>query len=498
MAQKPSSILLIVDDDASFCKSLERALKEDFDILTALSADDARKLAWNTDVILLDIKLDENDAHNREGMTLLSEFRENRPDLPVIMMTAYGEMSIAVEAMKLGAVDFLPKPLDLVKLKTTIKNALKQAHLSRRVSNLEKELLKIEPVELVGKNSKINEIRRLIESISADGYISVLITGETGTGKELAARLLHQKGWRREGPFVDISLAAFSPSIVERELFGHEKGAFTDARESKPGYIEQAHKGILFLDDIDTIPLDMQPKLLRFLEERVFCRLGSTKPVRVDLQVITSTNQDLAEIVKAKRFREDLYYRINTLEIHLPALREHPEDIPLLAEYFLLLLKKQGRTQVNEISPEAFNAMSCYMWPGNVRELRNCIEKAVLFAGFREHRQIELPDLPAEVIGAKLDPVTQNFSVSVGNNGIDLELEKARLELSYIETVLQHSSGRKTEAWKLLGLNDRFALRRRVLSLGKRYPLLLAGYPTIKEAFFTRKEERKRQLIESG
>jgi len=484
LAQKPSAVVLIVDDDPSFCRSLERALKEEFTTLSALSADEARKSVWKADVVLLDIKLVENDPHNRDGMVLLSEFRELRPHLPVLMMTAYGEMGIAVEAMKVGAADFLPKPLDLVKLKTAIKSALNQTRLSNRVSSLEQELLKIEPVELVGRSSKVNEIRQLIDSISADGYITVLITGETGTGKELAARLLHRKGWRSEGPFMGISLAAVSPSIVERELFGHEKGAFTDARERKPGYIEQAHKGILFLDDIDTIPLEIQPKILRFLEERVFCRLGSATPIRVDIQLIASTNQDLFQLVKVKKFREDLYYRINTLEVHLPSLREHPEDIPLLAEYFLMLLKRQGRTQVNEISPETFSAMTAYKWPGNVRELRNCVEKAVLFAGFRGHERIELPDLPAEVIGTKLNPVSQDFTVRIGNEGIDLELEKARLELSYIEAVLQQSSGRKTEAWKLLGLNDRFALRRRVLSLGKRFPLLIAEYPSIKGAFF--------------
>jgi DNA-binding NtrC family response regulator len=488
LAQKPPALILIVDDDASFCRSLERALKEEFDTLSALSAEEARKSVWKADAVLLDIKLDESDAHNREGMTLLSEFRENRPNLPVIMMTAYGEMGIAIEAMKLGAIDFLAKPLDLVKLKTTIKNTLKQVLLSRRVSNLEQELLKIEPVELVGNNSKINEIRRLIESVSADGYISVLITGETGTGKELVARLLHQEGWRREGPFVDISLAAFSPSIVERELFGHEKGAFTDARESKPGYIEQAHKGILFLDVIDIIPLDMQPKILRFLEERVFCRLGSTKPVHVDIQVITSTNQDLPELVKAKKFREDLYYRIDALEIHLPALREHPEDIPLLAGHFLSLLKRQGRAQIDTISPAALSALTAYKWPGNVRELRNCMEKAVLFAGIRGHDVIEPDDLPVEVAGSRVDSSPLRLPFRFDEEGIDLELEKARLELSYIEAVLQHSSGRKTEAWKLLGLNDRFALRRRVLSLGKRFPFLIVEYPSIKGAFFTKRD----------
>ncbi len=311
-----------------------------------------------------------------------------------------------------------------------------------------------------------------------------MITGETGTGKELAARLLHRKGWRSEGPFVAISLAAISPSIVESEFFGHEKGAFTDAKERKSGYIEQAHKGILFLDDIDTIPIEIQPKILRFLEERVFYRLGSTNPIQVDIQVIAAANQDLLKLLKTKKFREDLYYRINAVEISLPPLREHPEDISLLAEHFLMLLKKQGRTQVNKISPEAFSAMATYMWPGNVRELRNCVEKAVLFAGLRGHERIEISDLPNEVIGSKLYPVSPDSNVKVGDGGIDLELEKAKFELSCIEAALQHSSGRKKEAWKALGLNDRFALRRRVLSLAKRFPSLMETYPITKELFF--------------
>jgi DNA-binding NtrC family response regulator len=486
LEQYPLIPVLIVDDDSSFCRSLERALKTDFDVLIALSAEDARKLVWKADAVLLDIKLDENNPKNQEGMTLLPEFREFRPHLPVIMMTAYGEMGIAIEAMKLGAADFLSKPLDLVKLKTTIKNVLKQARLNSRISNLEKELGKIEPVEFVGKSSRLNEIRRLIDSISADGYITVLITGETGTGKELAARLIHQKGWRSQGPFVAISLAAVSPTIVERELFGHEKGAFTDARETKPGYIEQSHKGILFLDDIDAAPLDMQTKLLRFLEEKSFYRLGSTRSIRVDVQVITATNQDLSGLVKSNKFREDLYYRINAVEIHLPPLREHPEDIPLLAGHFLMLLKKQGRTRVNEISPGAFSAMSDYKWPGNVRELRNCIDKAVLFAGIRRHERVEIQDLPSELSNSNLNSLSKDFLIKIPDEGIDLEMEKAKYEFSCIEAALQRSSGRKKEAWKLLGLNDRFALRRRVLTLAKRFPSLMEAYPLTRDSFFNK------------
>ncbi|MCX7974599.1 MAG: sigma-54 dependent transcriptional regulator, partial [Candidatus Aminicenantes bacterium] len=313
--QARGSTILLVDDDEKFCESLKRSLGDEFEVQIATNKEQARQKLWTADVILLDINLDKNDKENKDGMTLLSEFLGERPQLPIIMITAYGNVGIAVEAMKLGAMDFLEKPLDLAKLRTSINNALKQAKLFRKVKSLEREIFSLEPTKLIGENKELKEIRRLIDFIANDGYITVLIQGETGTGKELVARLIHQRGWRSEGPFVPLSLAALSQSILESELFGHERGAFTDARERKIGYIEQAHKGVLFLDDIDLASLEVQTKLLRFLEERTIYRLGSPKPIKVDVQVVTATNQDLPQMVREKRFREDLYYRLNSIKI---------------------------------------------------------------------------------------------------------------------------------------------------------------------------------------
>jgi len=480
--KKISYTILIIDDDVNFCRALERNLRDDYSILITHGQAEARNLLWRADLILLDIRLTESDDRNQDGLKLLSEFRAERPQLPIIMMTAYGDISTAVAAMKAGASDFLTKPVELPKLRKTIENALKQAQLLHRVKNLERELTTIEPLELIGQNEKLKSIRQLIDYVAKDGYITVLIKGETGTGKELVAKLIHKRGWRSEGPFVALSLSALAPSIVERELFGHERGAFTDARESSPGYIEQAHKGVLFLDDIDAAPPEVQPKLLRFLEERCIYRLGSTKPICVDVQVIAATNQNLPKLIEEKKFREDLYYRINSLEINLPPLRDHAEDIPYLCQHFLRIYQLQGRTGVKGITKEAEEALKRYSWPGNVRELRNVVERACIMAGARGHKLIELEDLPAEM-QTKAIPATAHPGENREAPLIDLEREKARLELAQIEKALEKAGGKKTEAWKLLGLNDRFALRRRVLSIKKKYPELIKEFKLINSKF---------------
>jgi len=475
--------VLVIDDDVMFGKSIERSLRDEFNVSVAVSPERAHPLLWQADAVLLDVVLDESDPQDRMGLTLLTQFHRERPQVPIIIMTAYGNTEMAVEAMKSGAVDFLPKPLDLVKLKTTLRNVLRQAQLINRLGALEGDLHRIEPVELVGRSEKVSEIRTLIDYIAADGYVSVLVTGETGTGKELVARLIHERGWRSEGPFVPLSLAALPVSIIERELFGHEKGAFTDAKGSEPGYIEQANKGVLFLDDIDAASLEVQVKLLRFLEQRSFFRLGSTRPISVDLQVISATNHDLMVLMKEKKFRQDLYYRINALQIYLPPLRERADDIPILAEHFLALLRRQGRSYAKTISKEAFDAMAAYQWPGNVRELRNAVEKAALISSFKRREMIELQDLPIEVQKPRGDHDRGAFPVCLADNGVDLEKEKARLELSYIEEALRKTGGRKAETWKLLGLNDRFALRRRVKKLMEKHPELISDFPLTERAF---------------
>ena len=467
--------VLIVDDDVNFCKSLERSLSDKFNVFIATDVEGARKFFRRVDLVLLDIRLDENDEENRDGMILLAEFLEERPQLPIIMITAYGDVRTAVEAMKLGAVDFLEKPLDLARLRASINNALHRAKLSRRVKNLERDLFNLEPVELVGDSESIKEIRQIIDHVAKDGYVTVLIQGETGTGKELVARLIHQKGWRSEDPFVALSIVSLSQYIIERELFGNEKGAFTDAKEMKIGYIEQADKGVLFLDDIDATPLEVQAKLLRFLEERCIYRLGSTKPTYVDVQVITATNQNLFKLVQEGKFRADFYHRINTIEIKIPPLRERIEDIPLLCYHFLRIYQRQGRTIVKDIKSDVIEVLKRYKWPGNVRELRNVIERACIMANIKGREILEVDDLPKEIVEGRGDLYQEDY-YSNDLESLDLEREKARLELFYIERALKMAGGKKGVAYKILGLNDRFALRRRIIAIKKKYPELLKEF----------------------
>ena len=477
--------MLIVDDDASFVRSLKRRLQDDFDVVIALNASEARQhIAEGFDILLLDMRLDEQDESNREGLELLSEFHSAYPDVPIVMMTAYGDIETAVEAMKCGAVDFLAKPFEIPKLRTTLHNALQQYQLKRRISALQDELHRIEPWEIIGKDPKIEEIRRLIQIVAQDGYVTVLITGETGTGKELVARAIHKQGWRSDAPFGPIALSALNPNLIERELFGHEKGAFTDATEARAGYIEQAHGGVLFLDEIGDLSPDMQVKLLRFLEERSFCRLGSTHPISVDVQVITATNQDLEAKVQQGVFRSDLYYRLKTFQIHLPPLRERREDIPLIIEHFLKLFRKQGRTHIRKVSSEAMGALQAYSWPGNVRELRSAIERAIIYATYHDSQQIEWEHLPLEIRHQE-HGMERDVQIKLPPQGTQLAEELARLELSYIEQALRATNGRKSEAWKLLGLNDRFALLRRIKRIHARYPHLLETFPLIQQLYPT-------------
>ena len=476
--------ILIVDDDMEFSGALKRALKNEFEVTHALSSALARKMARHADLILLDIRLDRNSPENQDGMTLLTEFHEDRPNVPIIMMTAYGDTDLAVESIKRGATDFLSKPLDIVKLKATIRNSLRQLQLVRNNQALQNELRRIEPVEFVGKGGNLRQIQKVIESIARDGYINVLITGETGTGKELIAKLIQASGKRANGPFVALSLAALAPSIIERELFGHEKGAFTDAKTRTPGYVEKADSGVLFLDDIDASPLEIQPKLLRFLEDRSFSRLGSTVRLEVDVQIVSATNKNLAELVEEGKFREDLLYRINAVEIHIPPLRERLEDIPILCHHFLKLFKRQGRTRVASVSREAIDIMCRYNWPGNIRELKNTLEASLLsIQGTRD--VIEIDDLPERVRLPDGKNKVLACTETLSPGGIDLNREKARFELSCIELALKHFGEKKSEVWKYLGLNDRFALRRRVKRLNADYEDLLDSFPATKNAFLS-------------
>ena len=473
-------VLLIVDDEEEFLHSLRRALMQDYEVRCARSRAEALSLLIPPpDVALVDLRLHELDETNREGLLLLQELRHHFPHMPVLMITAYGDVSVAVEAMKQGAADFLEKPVSLPELRARLASALEHSSVHRRAVQLESEIRRLEPREIIGNSAVMHEVRRWIDAAAQDGRVTVLITGETGTGKELVARAIHAQGHRRHRPFIAVALAALPVQMIEAELFGYEAGAFTDARERHIGYLEAAHGGVLFLDEISEIDVGVQAKLLRFLEERTFHRLGSTQPIQVDVQVIAATNADLAQRVQNGHFREDLYYRLKVCEIHLSPLRERPEDIPLLTDYFLRLQRQQGR-RVERVSQEAMRILQLYSWPGNVRQLRNYLEAAALRAHLEGRSCIEAEDLPHELHNLATVPLPAAMS---STTRMDVHEAAARAELRCVEEVLRKVGGKKTEAWKLLGYSNRFTFTRRVRQLLTRYPHLKQEFPTLASKF---------------
>jgi DNA-binding NtrC family response regulator len=485
----PKPVLLLVDDNQDALNSLTRLLKREYEVRTATTQSEAlQQLSPPPDIALLDMRLEEDEPDNREGIALLETLHQQFPDMPVLMHTAHGDVDAAVECVRLGAVDFIEKPrADISEITVRLARALEQARLRRRVTNLEQELNLIEPRQIVGASKQIVEVKQAIEAVASDGHVTVLIEGESGTGKELVARALHASGWRQSGPFVPVVLASLPPALIEGELFGYESGAFTDARRRHIGYLERAKDGLLFLDEIGELELPLQVKLLRFLEEREFERLGGTTAIKVDVQVVAATNSDLRAEVKAGKFREDLYFRLKGFEIKIPPLRERPEDIPLLVDHFLNLFHQQGR-KVLRCSPQAMDRLLQSQWPGNIRQLRTTMESALFRAFYRKHMEVEVEDLPPELTESETTP--QEALPSTDEVSLDEAL--AKTELAYIERALQQVQGKKTEAWKLLGLNDRFALLRRVKKIADRYPHLMNGFSFVKSAYHSDTEGAKK------
>jgi len=472
------SKLLIVDDDTEYLKSLANVLKRDFSVLTASSSKEAKALLQSRpDLALLDIRLDDADPNNREGIEILKFIKREMPTIPVVMMTAYGDIDIAVEAMKLGAADFIQKTrMDIREYRKAIQNVLEKTRLERKVSVLEEDLHRLEPWKIVGDDPKILEIKKLVDIVAKGGQTTVLIRGKTGTGKELVARAIHERGIRKKEPFVPVAISTLSPTVVERELFGHERGAFTGADRRKIGFIEKAKGGVLFLDEIGELNREIQLKLLRFLETKTFSRVGGTDEIEVDIQLIAATNKDLKKAIEEGDFRADLYYRLGVIEISLPTLAERIEDIPKLAYHFLSFFRAQGRTKIKKISDSAMQLLKRHNWPGNVRELKNCIERAIIFAELSGQVQITPEVIPYELQVVSPVPI-KTLDVELSEKGVDIAEELARVELAYIEKALKIVNGKKTEAWKLLNYNDRFAIRRRVKVIAGKFPHLLAELP---------------------
>ncbi len=372
-----SASILIVDDQESLRHFLAKALQDDgYGVRTAGTIAEGwdQVVREEADLILLDLRLPDG-----LGLTMLSELHEREPDIPVIVMTAFGEVQTAVAAMKSGAYDFITKPFNLEEVKVLCAKALDSARVARELSHRrrhEKERYDREFVR--GVSPAIRTVYEVAEKVASSDTTSVLIQGESGTGKQVVARYIHDMGSLSEGPFLEINCAAIPPQLLESELFGHEKGAFTDARARKQGLLELADHGSLFLDEIGEMSVNLQVKLLKVLESMSFRRVGGTRDISVAVRIISATNQDLARMVSEGRFREDLYYRLMVVPIRMPSLRERREDIPLLAEHYVSTFGKAFHKNFRGLRPEALTKLGAYSWPGNIRELRNVLERTIL------------------------------------------------------------------------------------------------------------------------
>lgn len=442
----PMKKILLVDDERNILIVISKFLRQEgFNVETARSFDEAvsRLSVSDFDLLLTDMKLP-----GRSGLDLLKWTKERKPDLPVIVITAYGSIENAVEAMKSGATNYLTKPVEYDEMLAVINHALMHRPCSvDGISTFE------EQYGIIGRSEGILEVLSTIGIIS-NSRANVLITGESGTGKELIAKAIHNASMRKDFPFIAINCAAIPKELIENELFGHEAGAYTGATTKEIGKVEAADKGTLFLDEIGDMPLSMQIKLLRFIQEKEFFRIGGTRPVKSDCRIIAATNKNLEEEIKEGRFREDLFYRLNVIPINVPPLRDRKEDIPLLADYFLKKYALENQKFVRGIDQMAMEALIRYDWPGNIRELENVIERAVVLT---KHEVISLADLPKKFNEKALEVEPKELQ----------SLKLSEIERATILKALEIEKWNQTRAAERLGITRR-QLRIRML----RYKLL--------------------------
>ncbi|MBI2528746.1 MAG: sigma-54-dependent Fis family transcriptional regulator [Candidatus Rokubacteria bacterium] len=447
------SRVLVVDDERLIRWSLEQTLeKHGYDVETA--EDGARAVAAVRDevpdLLLLDLKLPDTD-----GIQILRQVKESHPDIQVIIMTAYADVGTAVEAMRLGAYDYIAKPIDFENLGVTLRNALETRQLRQKVEFLrEKHLYPFHFDRLVGTSRAIQDVVSLARKVSASGATTVLIQGESGTGKDVLAKAVHYESARADEAFMEITCTAMPETLLESELFGHERGAFTDAKVQKKGLLELAHSGTIFFDEIGDMTPALQAKLLRVLEERRFRRVGGTKDISVDIRVVAATNKDLRAAVDEGAFRKDLYYRLQVVTITIPPLRERREDIPLLARHFLEHFGREFKKRVPRLGSPAERLLVHYDWPGNVRELRNVIERAMILV---ESGELTPGDLPPEIAARPADPPREQPRFQIPSTGVVLE----DVEREFVRQALELTHGNQTHAARLLGLT-RDELRYRV------------------------------------
>ncbi len=487
--------ILIADDEINIRRVLEAILRRDgYDVVTASNGEEALAgMGRGIHTVITDLKMPVLD-----GMGLLRRLSVDFPDVPVVMITAHGSVENAVEAVKLGAFDYVEKPFDQEQIRQIVAKALRTHMLARRDARPE-DTASHGRFRLVGESTAIQQVYQVVEKV-ADTPSTVLITGESGTGKELVARALHDNSSRTGGPFIKINCAAIPKTLMESELFGYEKGAFTGAVGSKPGRFELAHGGSLFLDEIGEIPVEMQVKLLRVLQESEFERVGGIKTIKVDVRLITATNRDLAAEIATGGFRDDLYYRLNVVPIHLPPLRERREDIPLLVNHFITRFNERLKKQVNGIEPDAIERLVSHHWPGNIRELENVIERTILFCDSSTIRTCDLPGelggtppqglAPAlataseerpltaatssgtlPVVQAPTGPMSSSSMPQVGEEVGSLKeavrAETERVERELIQRALDETAGNVTQAARKLQIS-RKSLQTKMKELGLR------------------------------
>ena len=444
--------VLIVDDDADMRELAYDMLKDrGHQVALAGGGEEALRRLAEEDyaVVLTDLRM-----KGVQGLELLTQIKRDHPDINVILMTAFGSVETAVEAMKHGASDYLTKPVKKDELIRVVERVIREAALRREVSRLRREVRKeYSFYQILGKSKSIQAVFDLIRRV-ADSPTNVLITGESGTGKELVAKAIHYNSDRKDAPFIPVNCAAIPEQLLESELFGHMRGSFTDAKMDKRGLFEEAQKGTLFLDEISELPLMLQAKILRAIQEKEIRRVGATKPISVDVRIIAATNLNLGEEVKSRRFREDLYYRLNVIELKLPPLRERREDIPLLVEAFLKKCGEVRGKEVKGVGEAALAMLMDYAWPGNVRELENVIERAVTLS---RGDKISPDDLPAAVQEARGDR-------RVLDEAAERTLPLHELEKEYIKKVLEKTGGNKYQAAHALGI-DRKTLYRKLAEI---------------------------------
>jgi two-component system, NtrC family, response regulator AtoC len=443
--------ILLMDDD-TFLRTLvrERLEEQGHEVLAAATIAEARAIVdrVHPDFALLDIKLPDG-----EGTEILRLLR-SETDAAAVMMTAHATVKSAVEALRMGAHDYLEKPFSFERLDATVAALLELTALRREVRALRSR--NAPGGSILGDSAAMGEVMRLVERVAPAGNTTVLVQGETGTGKGMVAHALHRLSPRAKRAYVNVTCSALAETVMESELFGHEKGAFTDARTTKQGLVELADGGTLFLDEIGELSPSVQGKLLRFIEEKRFRRVGGTKDLSVDARVVAATNRDLEREVEAGRFRADLYYRLSVIPIHIPPLRERRGDVAVLARAFFGTFAAEFGRRVRRISPEAMEVLERYPWPGNVRELRNVLERSVLLA---DGPELTAAMLPPEVRRPPQHAGTPPVALSTG--GLDLE----ELERQLLETALKRSEGNRTEAGRLLGLS-RHQIRNRLQKWG--------------------------------